>query len=69
MTTQSTQPTGITPLLFKREAAAIIGGAALLELMMRRRKIQFIRLGHRSIRFRREDVEAALSRLTIRAVA
>ncbi|MFL6519180.1 MAG: hypothetical protein ACJ8NS_03090 [Chthoniobacterales bacterium] len=58
-----------TPLLRKREAAAIIGGDDLLSQLMRRRQIAFIRLGHRSIRFRLEDVQAALLRLTVKAVA
>jgi hypothetical protein len=58
----------IIPLLLKREAAEIIGGTELLSQLMRRKQIAFIKLGHRSVRFKPEEVEAALARLTVRAV-
>jgi hypothetical protein len=69
MSTNPTERAGTAePLLLKKQAAEIVGGYELLSQMMRLRKIQYIRLGHRSVRFRREDIEAALSRLTIRAI-
>ena len=36
--------------------------------MIKRRKIPVIRIGHRTVRFSWPDVEAALEKLTVRAV-
>jgi excisionase family DNA binding protein len=39
-----------------------------VEMMVKRRKIPVIRMGHRTVRFSWPDVEAALEKLTVRAV-
>lgn len=39
-----------------------------VEEMMRRRKIPFLKLGHRTVRFDWQSVEKAVSRLEYRAV-
>ena len=42
-------------------------GEKLKELRLRR-EIAFLRLGHRTIRYRRDDLEAYLSRIRVAAV-
>ncbi len=54
------------PLLTKREVAALLGGNAsewLVDKLRRTGAITPIRLGHRTVRFRRSDVEQAIRKV------
>ena len=57
-------------LIDKEELRRILGlpSKAMVEQLMRKRKIPYIRLGYRTIRFSLPKVLAALERLEIRAV-
>jgi excisionase family DNA binding protein len=57
-------------LITKAEIAEYIGGSStkIVDKLMRERKIPFTKIGHRTLRFDRDKVLAALSRLEVRAV-
>lgn len=58
------------PLLNKSELRYALGlpSTRSIDQLVRKRKIPFIRLGHRTLRFNLADVEAALKKLTIKEV-
>ena len=43
-----------------------LSSTRMVDELVRRRKIPFIKLGYRTMRFRLSDVEAALKKLTVR---
>lgn len=53
------------PLLTKREVAQMIGGVSdgTVDKLRRKGVLTPIRIGHRTVRFRRSDVEAGLRTL------
>lgn len=57
-------------LLTKKELAVKINAPStkLIDELMRSRKIPFLRLGHRTVRFDWEKVQAALARLEVHVV-
>ena len=52
----------------KELAAELAVGEPLIAALVRRRQIPVIKLGYKTLRFRTEDVERALARLTIKEV-
>ena len=60
----------ISRLLDKKELrqALNLPSTRMVDELVRRRKIPCIRLGHRTLRFKLEAVEAALEKLTVQEV-
>ncbi len=68
MATFHTKSNGTEKLLSKKDVIEDYNvPPGVLQQMMTRKQIAFIKLGHRSPRFRRSDVETALQRLTVKA--
>ena len=58
-----------TGLLDKRGAAKYLNTTVRnITSLMRRRKLTFIKLGYRTVRFRQDELESDLNRLTVQAV-
>jgi excisionase family DNA binding protein len=58
------------PLVTKRVVAADLGvGLRTIEKWVAERRIPFIRMGHRSLRFRLDDVRRAVSRWTTHEIS
>jgi excisionase family DNA binding protein len=58
------------PLVTKKVVAADLGvGTRTIEKWVAERRIPFIRMGHRSLRFRLDDVRKAISRWTTREIS
>jgi excisionase family DNA binding protein len=57
-------------LITKREIAEFIGDSSTktVDRLMRERKIPYTKIGHRTVRFDREKVLAALAKLEVRSV-
>jgi excisionase family DNA binding protein len=57
------------PLVAKKVVAADLGvGERTIELWVAERRIPFVRLGHRTLRFRLDDVRRAVARWTTQEV-